>query len=162
MGNPSSACVDALTVAQSLLRLRAAQLSACLGRPLNPEMATQKRPVQVRLEGPALATVPGAAPGCGMFLSLLQHYLGIGMRPGVAVTGEVSLCGRLVSTGGGAAKVQAALAAGMLCVVLPMEDEEEVERDLGPREKAAVVFARDVLDLLEHTVAGERGWQPHM
>lgn len=158
----STRCRDAMVVGQSLVRLRGDDITACLGRSI-PSPAQHRRAVHVQLcEAGGVAVSPlstpshAPSPGCAIFLSLLHHLLpgGVAFRPRVAVMGELSLCGRVLSTGNAAARVKAALSAGMVNVVVPREDEGELERELEPRHHAAVLYADDLLDLLQHTVSG--------
>ncbi len=83
------------------------------------------------------------------------------MRPDTAMTGEVTLRGRVLPVGGIKAKVLAAHRAGMKRVILPKKNARDLD-DVPAEVRASldIVFAEDMSDVLaaalaEPTIAAE-------
>jgi len=75
----------------------------------------------------------GPSAGVAMVTSLASLMTGRAGRPDVAMTGEITLRGKVLPVGGIKEKVLAAKRAGIACVVLPernRKDVEEVEAEL--------------------------------
>ncbi|HXY79346.1 MAG TPA: S16 family serine protease, partial [Candidatus Bathyarchaeia archaeon] len=73
------------------------------------------------------------------------------MRPRVAMTGEISLSGIVLPIGGVKEKVLGAKRAGIREVILPSENEPNVQEDLQPEmlEGIQIHFVRRVEEALE-------------
>ena len=73
------------------------------------------------------------------------------MRPRVAMTGEISLSGFVLPIGGVKEKVLGAKRAGIREVILPSENEPNVQEDLQPEmlEGIQVHFVRRIEEALE-------------
>ena len=88
----------------------------------------------MHLHVPAGATPKdGPSAGITMTTSLLSLALDRPVRPDLAMTGEVSLTGRVLKIGGLKEKVLAARRAGVSCVVVPEDnrgDWEELEDEV--------------------------------
>ena len=69
----------------------------------------------------------GPSAGITMATALLSAITGIKVRADVAMTGEVTLRGRVLSVGGLKEKILAAKNAGIVKVLLPKENKEAVE-----------------------------------
>ena len=69
----------------------------------------------------------GPSAGITMVVSLISHLLGKSPKPRVAMTGEITLRGKVTPVGGIKEKVIAALAAGVKKVVMPEENEKDLE-----------------------------------
>merc|ERR1719498_1774026 len=65
----------------------------------------------------------GPSAGCTMVTALLSLALDKPVRQNFAMTGEVSLTGRVLRVGGIKEKVLAAKRSGVTCVVLPYTNE---------------------------------------
>jgi ATP-dependent Lon protease len=79
--------------------------------------------------------IPKDGPSAGVALaaSLLSTLCGIPPKPGIAMTGELTLTGRALPIGGLKEKLLAAIRNGMERVILPggnREDFEELDRDI--------------------------------
>ncbi|MEL7189641.1 MAG: S16 family serine protease, partial [Pseudomonadota bacterium] len=76
---------------------------------------------------------PGARPifgnrtfGIGMVTSIVSTLGGIAVRPDVAMTGEVTLRGRVLAIGGLKEKLLAALRGGIKTVLIPEENVKDL------------------------------------
>jgi ATP-dependent Lon protease len=69
----------------------------------------------------------GPSAGLTMAVALISRLSGIPVRREVAMTGEISLSGRLLPVGGLREKLLAALRAGLSQVVVPVQNREDVD-----------------------------------
>ncbi|XP_061744502.1 lon protease homolog, mitochondrial [Nerophis ophidion] len=67
----------------------------------------------------------GPSAGCTIVTALLSLATGRPVRPDVAMTGEVSLTGKILPVGGIKEKTIAARRAGVTCLVLPAENRKD-------------------------------------
>ena len=109
----------------------------------------------VHLHVPAGA-VPkdGPSAGVAMVTSLASLVTGRPGKPLVAMTGEITLRGKVLPVGGIKAKVLAAKRAGIECVVLPernRKDVEEIESKL--LEGVSLEYVGTIDEALSHTLA---------
>jgi len=93
----------------------------------------------------------GPSAGIAMVTALVSLLSGRPVRPRVAMTGEISLSGVVLPIGGVKEKVLGAKRAGIREVILPSENEPNVQEDLRPEmlEGMQVHFVRRVEDALE-------------
>jgi ATP-dependent Lon protease len=84
--------------------------------------------------------IPKDGPSAGITLTtaLVSLLTGRRVRPGLAMTGEVSLSGRVLPVGGIKEKVLAAHRAGVRTVILPRRNEKNLLEDV-PREVREVM-----------------------
>ena len=68
----------------------------------------------------------GPSAGVGMVTSIVSTLSGIAVRPDVAMTGEVTLRGRVLPIGGLKEKLLAALRGGIKVVLIPEENEKDL------------------------------------
>ncbi len=68
----------------------------------------------------------GPSAGIGMVTSIISSLSGIAVRPDVAMTGEVTLRGRVLAIGGLKEKLLAALRGGIKTVLIPEENEKDL------------------------------------
>lgn len=68
----------------------------------------------------------GPSAGVGMVTSLASLYTGRMVKPKIAMTGEITLRGKVLPVGGIKEKVLAAKRAGIECVVLPEQNRQDV------------------------------------
>ncbi|MDR1107497.1 MAG: endopeptidase La [Spirochaetaceae bacterium] len=88
--------------------------------------------------------IPKDGPSAGITLaaSLLSTLCGTAPKPGIAMTGELTLTGRILPVGGLKEKLLAAVRNGMERVVLPADNRDEwTELDKDLRSSVAVDFA---------------------
>ncbi|KAM9849328.1 lon protease homolog, mitochondrial [Aulostomus maculatus] len=67
----------------------------------------------------------GPSAGCTIVTALLSLATGQPVRPDVAMTGEVSLTGKILPVGGIKEKTIAARRAGVTCIILPAENRKD-------------------------------------
>jgi ATP-dependent Lon protease len=106
---------------------------------------------EIHLHVPAGA-VPKDGPSAGVALvtALVSALSGRRARGEVAMTGEISLRGRVLPVGGIKAKVLAAARAGIQTVILPRRNEKDlVDIPAEVREKLDIRFADTIEDVLE-------------
>src|SRR3546814_4516208 len=70
----------------------------------------------------------GPSEGVAMVTSIISALSGIPVRKDVAMTGEVTLSGRVLAIGGLKEKLLAALRGGIKTVLIPEENEKEIGR----------------------------------
>lgn len=128
--------------AQAALSYVRSQASA-LG--LNPKLFAER---DIHVHVPAGA-VPKEGPSAGVTIAtaLVSALTGRPVEPGIAMTGEISLHGRVLPVGGVREKVLAAHRAGMRAVILP----EENRKDLADTEQ----FPAEVFEDLRFTYVEE-------
>jgi ATP-dependent Lon protease len=91
----------------------------------------------------------GPSAGLAIFASLLSLALGKPLRPRLAMTGEITLSGRILAIGGVREKVLAARRENMDMVILPASNEKDVaELPKYVRDEFAFVFAEHVDEAL--------------
>ena len=92
----------------------------------------------------------GPSAGVTMFTALTSLLTGRRVRSDVAMTGEVTLRGRVLPVGGVKSKVLAAHAAGLKRIILPMRNERDLaDLPTGVRDDLEFVFAADMGEVLE-------------
>src|SRR3546814_15939831 len=70
----------------------------------------------------------GPSAGVGMVTAMISTLTGIAVRRDVAMTGEVTLRGRVLAIGGLQEKLLAALRGGIMTGLIPEENEKESGR----------------------------------
>ncbi|XP_022824320.1 lon protease homolog, mitochondrial isoform X3 [Spodoptera litura] len=92
----------------------------------------------------------GPSAGCTIATALTSLALRRPVRPDLAMTGEISLTGRVLPVGGIKEKIIAAKRAGVCCVVLPEENRRDYD-DLPSfiREKVDIHFVSDFDEILK-------------
>ncbi len=93
----------------------------------------------------------GPSAGVAVAAAIASALTDRPIPPRVAMTGELSLAGRVLPVGGIKEKVLAALRAGVKVVMLPTENKAELEKDVPPemREKLVVEYPRDARQALQ-------------
>ncbi len=112
---------------------------------------------QVHIHVPAGA-IPKDGPSAGvtMATTLFSVLTGRKVRHDVAMTGEITLTGKVLPIGGLKMKVLAALRAGIKTIVIPSRNEKDmVEIPPHLRRQFNAVFASRIDDVLAVTIAQE-------
>jgi len=95
----------------------------------------------------------GPSAGVGMATSIVSVLTQIPVRADVAMTGEITLRGRVLAIGGLKEKLLAALQAGVTTVLIPEENVKDLA-DIPDNVKAAleIIPVRTVSEVLEHAL----------
>lgn len=106
----------------------------------------------------------GPSAGVTMFTALTSLLTGRRVRPDTAMTGECTLRGRVLPVGGIKEKILAAHRAGITRVVLPAQNERDLD-DVPEevRESLEVVFAHEMHEVLDAALEPDTGHiAPHI
>lgn len=96
----------------------------------------------------------GPSAGIGMVTAIISTLTGIPVRRDVAMTGEVTLRGRVLPIGGLKEKLLAALRGGITKVLIPAENEKDLaEIPANIREGLEIVPVSHVDEVLVHALA---------
>ncbi|MDI7246457.1 MAG: Lon family ATP-dependent protease [Bacillota bacterium] len=101
--------------------------------------------VHVNVVGGGL--IDGPSAGSAILIAILSAVTGTPVRQDVAMTGEISIQGRVKGVGGVFEKIYGARQAGMKKVVVPAENAKDVPPELRGIE---VVAAERIEDVFEH------------
>jgi len=92
----------------------------------------------------------GPSAGIGIVTSIVSTLTGVPVRKDVAMTGEVTLRGRVLPIGGLKEKLLAALRGGITTVLIPQENEKDLEDiPTNIREGLSIVPVRHVDEVLQ-------------
>ena len=97
--------------------------------------------------------IDGPSAGTAIAVAILSAIWGKPVHQDVAVTGEVSIQGRVRAIGGVFEKLYGAKQAGMRLVIMPGENRKDLPADIRGIE---VVYAATIEDALAHLLPG--GW----
>jgi ATP-dependent Lon protease len=96
----------------------------------------------------------GPSAGVGMVTAIISTLTGIAVRRDVAMTGEVTLRGRVLPIGGLKEKLLAALRGGIATVLIPAENEKDlVEIPAAIRDNLEIVPVSHVDEVLVRALA---------
>jgi len=105
----------------------------------------------------------GPSAGITMTLAMISALTGARVRGNIAMTGEITLRGRILAIGGLKEKTMAALRAGADTVIIPKENEHDLaEIDQDVRSRLQFVTASHVDDVLHVALdfTGVKPWKP--
>jgi len=109
---------------ESIQAARSYVHSSCLAFGIRPDMF-EKNDIHVHVpEGATPKDGPSA--GVGMVTSIVSVLTGIAVRRDIAMTGEVTLRGRVLPIGGLKEKLLAALRGGIKTVLIPKDNEKDL------------------------------------
>jgi ATP-dependent Lon protease len=112
----------------------------------------QRKNVHIHLPEGAVPK-DGPSAGIGMVTSIVSTLTGIPVRPEVAMTGEVTLRGRVLPIGGLKEKLLAALRGGIRTVLIPEENEKDLaEIPANAREGLEIIPVSHVDEVLRHAL----------
>jgi ATP-dependent Lon protease len=137
---------ESAQIALSFVRSNAEELGV-------PGDAFEKRRFHLHVPSGAIPK-DGPSAGITMTTALASLVTGRPVKPGVAMTGEVTLQGRVLPIGGLKQKVLAAHRAGITDVVMPFDNEPDID-DVPEAVRAAINFhpVRNVREVLEIALA---------
>jgi len=101
--------------------------------------------------------IDGPSAGLAVVLAMLSAIQRRPIRQDVAVTGEVSIQGKIKQVGGIAEKMYGAKQAAMRKVIIPRENQHDVPADFKGLE---VVTASSVTDVLPHVLGPRQSGRP--
>jgi ATP-dependent Lon protease len=98
----------------------------------------------------------GPSAGVTMVTVLVSLASGHNVRSDVAMTGEITLRGKVMPIGGVKEKVLAAYRSGIRTVILPKKNEQDLMEDLPKelRDQMHFVFVTDIREVLETAIEG--------
>jgi ATP-dependent Lon protease len=98
----------------------------------------------------------GPSAGVTMVTVLVSLAMGHNVRSDVAMTGEITLRGKVMPIGGVKEKVLAAYRSGIKTVILPGKNEQDLLEDIPAelREQMTFVFASEIRNVLETAIEG--------
>ncbi len=97
----------------------------------------------------------GPSAGITMATALLSALSGVAVKRNVAMTGEVTLRGRVLPIGGLKEKTLAAYRMGIRKVIIPFENKKDFEElPEKIRKEMKFVFAKNMKTVLEHALSG--------
>ncbi len=98
----------------------------------------------------------GPSAGIGMVTSIVSTLSGIAVRPDIAMTGEVTLRGRVLAIGGLKEKLLAALRGGIKTVLIPEENVKDlVEIPQNVKDGLEIIPVAHVDTVLEHALVSQ-------
>jgi ATP-dependent Lon protease len=96
----------------------------------------------------------GPSAGVAMVTSIVSVLTGIAVKRDIAMTGEITLRGRVLPIGGLKEKLLAALRGGLKTVLIPAENEKDLaEIPDNVKRGLKIVPVRNVDELLPHALA---------
>ncbi|MEO5705858.1 MAG: endopeptidase La [Alteraurantiacibacter sp.] len=118
---------------------------------INPSVFNRKN-IHIHLPEGAVPK-DGPSAGIGMVTSIVSTLTGIAVRPDVAMTGEVTLRGRVLPIGGLKEKLLAALRGGITKVLIPAENEKDLaEIPDNVKQGLEIVCVSHVDEVLSHAL----------
>ena len=97
----------------------------------------------------------GPSAGIGLVTSIVSTLTGVPVRKDVAMTGEVTLRGRVLPIGGLKEKLLAALRGGIATVLIPQENEKDLaEIPANIREGLTIIPVAHVDEVLKLALTG--------
>ena len=148
-GNLGDVMKESAKAALSYIRSRADMLG------IDPDFYKKK---DIHIHFPEGA-VPKDGPSAGitMTIAMISALTGRPVRHDIAMTGEISLRGRVLPIGGLREKTMAALRAGVKTVIIPAENESDLEKiDQLVRKQLNFVPTEHVDNILNLALVGRR------
>jgi ATP-dependent Lon protease len=95
-----------------------------------------------------------------MATALVSLLRGQPIRPGLAMTGEITLSGRVLPVGGIKEKVLAAHRTGLTAVILPRQNERQLLEDVPAEVRAQleIHLVRNVAEVLQVALPDASCW----
>ncbi len=98
----------------------------------------------------------GPSAGVTMVTALVSALSGKKVKHNVAMTGEVTLTGRVLPIGGLKEKTLAAFRAGVDTIIIPKENEKDIDKiPISIRNSLNIISAKEVTEVLKNALIGE-------
>ncbi|MBQ9949397.1 MAG: endopeptidase La, partial [Clostridia bacterium] len=95
----------------------------------------------------------GPSAGITLMTALMSAITGIPVRENLAMTGEITLRGRVLKIGGLREKLLAAIRAGIATALVPEDNKSDVEEmESAIREQIKVIYVSDANSVLHHAL----------
>ncbi|WP_298918570.1 endopeptidase La [uncultured Algimonas sp.] len=145
-GNLKEVMKESISAANSYVQARAPELG------ISPR---EFRSRDIHVHVPEGATPKdGPSAGIAMVTAMVSVLTGIPVRSDVAMTGEVTLRGRVLPIGGLKEKLLAALRGGVTTVLIPDENEKDLaEIPDNVKDELRIIPVGSVDEVLEHALA---------
>lgn len=147
-GNLKDVMKESISAANSYVQARAPELG------ISPR---EFRSRDIHVHVPEGATPKdGPSAGIAMVTGMVSVLTGIPVKSEVAMTGEVTLRGRVLPIGGLKEKLLAALRGGVKTVLIPDENEKDLaEIPDNVKEALTIIPVGSVDEVLKHALAGD-------
>ena len=147
-GQLGDVMVESAKAALSYVRTHAREIGA-------PEDFYEKHDIHIHVPAGAVPK-DGPSAGVTMTTALASLFSGRLVKRRLAMTGEVTLSGKVLPIGGVKEKVLAARRAGVSTVILPERNRKDYVEDIPEEVKKElnVVFVRDVREVLDAALEG--------
>jgi ATP-dependent Lon protease len=147
-GKLGEVMTESIQAAKSFVQSRAARFG------IHPTLFTKK---DIHVHVPEGATPKdGPSAGVAMVTSIVSVLTGIKVKKDVAMTGELTLRGRVLPIGGLKEKLLAALRGGIKTVLIPQENEKDLAEIPDNVKRALKIIPVDIVDeVLEHSLTKE-------
>ncbi|NOX96036.1 MAG: endopeptidase La [Alphaproteobacteria bacterium] len=144
-GNLKEVMKESVSAAASYVRSRAAEFG------IEPPLFEK---TDIHIHVPEGATPKdGPSAGVAMATAIVSVLTGIAVHKDIAMTGEISLRGRVLAIGGLKEKLLAALRAGTKTVLIPEENEKDLaEIPANVKEGMKIIPVATVDDVLSHAL----------
>ncbi len=146
-GNLGDVMKESAQTALSCIRCRTAQLGLA-------ENFYKTRDIHVHFPEGAVPK-DGPSAGVAIFTAMASALTGVPVEAGLAMTGEVTLRGRVLPIGGLREKTMAALRSGVMGVIIPAENEKDLQEiDQEVRAQLHFTLVDQVDQVLETALKG--------
>ncbi|MEM7617327.1 MAG: endopeptidase La, partial [Pseudomonadota bacterium] len=125
--------------------------SQCLKFGITPP-DLNRRDIHIHLPEGAIPK-DGPSAGVGMITTIVSVMTGIAVKRDLAMTGEITLRGRVLAIGGLKEKLLAALRGGIKTVLIPeenMKDLEEIPQNV--KDNIEIIAVSEVTDVINHAL----------
>jgi ATP-dependent Lon protease len=146
-GNLKDVMKESISAANSYVRSRAVQFG------LKPPIF-EKTDVHVHVPDGATPK-DGPSAGSAMALAIVSVLTGVPIRKDIAMTGEITLRGRVTAIGGLKEKLLAALRSGVKTVLIPQENEKDLaEVPQSVKDGLEIIPVSTFDEVLKHALTG--------
>lgn len=144
-GNLGDVMKESATSALSFIRANAGKIGI-------EEKAFEQHDIHIHVPEGAIPK-DGPSAGITMLSALTSAFLGKKVKSGLAMTGEITLRGKVLPVGGIKEKILAAKRSGMKSVILCSENEKHVKQiDEKYIKGMDFVYVDEMMDVLEHAL----------